>query len=61
MSISDAHIEACEIWAECDMPPVRQGISHQDWEELTEMFYDLGEAILIGDYKYVQQFVKENK
>jgi len=61
MSISDAHIEACEIWAECDMPPVRQDISHQDWEQLTEMFCDLGNAILIGDFKYIQKFIEENK
>jgi len=25
------------------------------------MFYDLGNAILIGDFKYVQQFIKENQ
>ena len=60
-SLSDAHIEAQEIWAECNMPPVRQDINPKDWEQLTEMFYDLGNAILIGDHKYVQQFVKENK
>ena len=60
-SLSDAHIEAQAIWAECNMPPVRQGISHQDWEQLTEMFYDLGNAILIGDHKYIQKFIEENK
>ena len=60
-SLSDAHIEAQEIWAECNMPPVRQDINPKDWEQLTEMFYDLGNAILIGDHKFVQQFVKENK
>ena len=60
-SISDAHIEACEIWADCDMPPVRKDINQEDWAELTEMFYDLGNAILIGDFKYVQKFIKENQ
>tara|TARA_Y100000310_G_scaffold176676_1_gene176783 strand:- start:211 stop:552 length:342 start_codon:yes stop_codon:yes gene_type:complete len=59
-SLSDAHIEACEIWAECDMPPVRQDINHSDWEQLTEMFCDLGDAILIGDHEYIQKFIGDN-
>ena len=57
---SDAHIEACEIWAECDMPPVRKDINPEDWEQLVEMFQDLGNAIMIGDHKFVQKFIGEN-
>ena len=26
---SDANIVACEIWAECGMPPVRKEIDHE--------------------------------
>ena len=61
MSISDAHIEAQAIWAECDMPQITDSINQKDWEELEEYFYELAEAVLGSDYKTVQQFVKEKK
>ena len=59
-SVSDAHIDACEIWAECDMPRVRRDINQEDWAELVEMFQELGNAIMIGDHKFIQKFIGEN-
>jgi len=61
MSISDAHIEAQEIWADLDLPQIRGSINQKDWEELEEYFYELAEAVLGGDYKSVQKFIEENK
>jgi len=57
---SDAHIEACSIWAECGMPQVRKDIDHEQWELMQEKFIELGNAIMIGDDKFVQKFIGEN-
>ena len=57
---SDANIVACEIWAECGMPPVRKEIDHEEWELMQEKFQELGNAIMIGDHKFIQKFIGEN-
>ena len=52
MKLSDAHMEATELWAEVGNPPIRNDI------ETPEDFVQLGMALLIGDDKYVKSFME---
>jgi hypothetical protein len=52
MKLSDAHIEATELWAEVGNQPVRNDI------ETPEDFIELGNALLTGNEKYVKAFLE---